>query len=480
MTAGSGAGFSPDPRPLGWYRGRKVTVMGLGLFGGGRGAVDFLVRRGAEVTVTDLRPLEKLAPAVERSATLPVRWVLGEHREEDFAGADLVIVNPAVPRTAPLLARCRELGVPLETEMNLFFKHARGRLCAVTGSNGKTTTTSLIGAMARRRWPGTRVGGNLGLSLLPDAETIGAEEWVVLELSSFQLEDLAPLERRPEVSLITNLSPNHLDRHGSYEEYLRAKREIIARGPSPNVAVLCGEDAVLRSWAMECPRRAVRFARTGDVIPRAEGVWIDETRGLVTAGANGARRLLFESRDLRLRGRFNLLNAAGAAAAALAMGVEPREIRDAVREFRPVEHRLELFLERRGVEHYDDSIATTPESTIGALEALGPDVLLICGGSAKGCDFRRLGAAIASGTKAVFLIGATAGAIEDAIRCARRPAEIHRSGTLAAAVAAARATARPGDRILLSPACPSYDQFVNFEERGRRFKELCRADSAPS
>jgi UDP-N-acetylmuramoylalanine--D-glutamate ligase len=465
--------FTSQVEPLSAFRGRKVTVMGLGLFGGGKGLTEFLCGLGADVTVTDKRTAEILAPVVEEISHLPIRWALGGHREEDFLGADLVLPNPAVPRDADLLRLCAARGIPLDTEMNLFFKYCPGRICAVTGSNGKTTTTSLAALMAAKRWPGTRAGGNLGRSLLPEVESIAPGEWVVLELSSFQLEDLASLERRPEVSVVTNLSPNHLDRHGTYGAYIAAKAEVLRPAGAPNAAVLNGEDPLVRSWASP-HRRTLYFGRTARVTPRASGVWIDEEGGEVFSSSGGQRAFLFRASDLRLPGRFNLLNAAAAAAAALAMGVGPGEIAAAAAEFRAVEHRLEPVLERDGVTYVNDSIATTPESTIAALEALGPAAVFICGGSSKGCSFGALGLALARRARAVVLLGETAEAIRAAIPGRRGGPAIASATDLADAVAKASALARPGDRVILSPACPSFDMFVNFVERGRRFKEIVR------
>ncbi len=465
--------FAKEVLPLSWLNGRKVTVMGLGLFGGGKGVTEFLCRHGARVTVTDKRSESVLKPSLDELAGLPIRWVLGEHREEDFTRADLVIPSPAVPRNAPLLDLARRQGVPLETEMNLFFKHCRGRICAITGSNGKTTTTSLVGAMAQKEWPGVRVGGNLGLSLLPSVESIRADEWVVLELSSFQLEDLSGLPRRPEVSLVTNLSPNHLDRHGTYEAYADAKREILKGAAPPNVAVLNGEDPRVRSWHTSA-RRSLFFGRTGSITPRAAGAWIDEQTGEVFFSAKGERTRLFEIRDLSLVGRFNVLNAAGAALAAWVMGVEPGSIAEAVRGFRAVEHRLEPVLELDGVKYLNDSIATTPESTVVALDALGPNVVVICGGSSKGCSFRALGQALATRSRAVVLLGQTAEAIRQCIPRHRGGPDVLLAEGLEDAIEKARGLAKPGDRVILSPSCPSFDMFVNFVERGRRFKAIVR------
>ena len=464
--------------PLDSLRNLHVTVMGLGLFGGGEGVTRFFCAHGAQVTVTDKRTPDVLAPSIERLAGLPVRWVLGEHREQDFTCADLVVPSPAIPRDTPLLELARDSGVALDTEMNLFWKYCPAKICAITGTNGKTTTTSLIGHLARAAWPATPVGGNLGRSLLPEVSCIHEDGWVVLELSSFQLEDLFALTRRPQVSVITNVTPNHLDRHHSYENYLAAKRTILEPSSDPNTAVLNAEDARVRSWYSH-QRRTLYFGRSGLVRPRASGVWVDIERGNVLLQHASEEHVLFSFDDLSLPGTFNLLNAAAAAAAVIAMGVPIDGIAPAIRAFRTVEHRLEPFHEMGGVRFFNDSIATTPESTIAALDALGPRVVLICGG-ARGGDrsYTALGQRIARQTHSVVLVGQTANDIAASIPTRGTRPRVHRAATLEDAVRHALDTAVPGDRVVLSPACASYDMFVNYMERGSRFKELIR-DGAP-
>jgi len=462
--------FSTTIHPLKWYRDKKVTVVGLGAFGGGAGVTRFLHSLGAQLTVTDLKTAEELAEQVAALDEPDIRWVLGEHREEDLLGADLIVLNPAVPRDIPLVGKCLDAGVPLETEMNLFFKYCRGKICAVTGSNGKTTTASLVAAMARQRWPQLLLGGNIGRSLLPEVKNILEDDWVVLELSSFQLADLSCLERRPEISLITNLSENHLDWHKTYENYLAAKREILAPAPPAGLAVLNLFDSTLADWAKKTPREIAAIAAG---IEDERGIAVDHESGRVRGLTDGEEKLLFCREDLQIRGDFNLLNAATAAAAAIGMGINPAEILAAVRSFTGVEHRLQSLGTHEGVEYFNDSIATTQESTIAALESLGPDVILICGGSSKGCGFSDLAEVAAGKARHVVLIGETASEIEAALRELKEncPATTH-APDLETAVEEATRVAKPGDRVLLSPACPSYDQFRNFEERGRTFCEL--------
>lgn len=441
--------------------------MGLGLFGGGQGLTEFLCRSGASVTVTDLRDSGTLRPALEALRDYRINWVLGKHREQDFLEADIVFVNPAVPREAPLVGLCRDRGVPLETEMNLFFKLCRGKICGLTGSNGKTTTTCLAGEIFRQAFPRTLVGGNLGVSLLNKVERIRPEDWVVLELSSFQLEDLVPIKRRPDISVVTNLSPNHLNRHGTYERYLAAKKVILG---GPGHAVLNGDDTVVRSWGSATGRRITYFGRSGAVRPRARGVWLTGDEVRICEGDR--QRQLFTRSDTRLAGNFNMINAAGAAAAALAAGCSPTNVLEGIRGFRPIEHRLEFVREHDGVTFFNDSVATTPESTLCAIEALGPDVIVIAGGSDKGSSFRHLGRTLARRTQGVVLIGQTATKILDALRDAHAKIPMVPAESLEQAVDAARKLARPGDRVVLSPACASYDMFTHFDQRGKLFKQI--------
>jgi len=446
--------------------------MGLGVFGGGSGVTRFLCARGAEVTVTDLLDREALAGSVEALSDLPVCWRLGEHREEDLLGADMVVVNPAIPRTAKLVERCRTAGVRLETEMNLFLKLCPAPIVGITGSNGKTTTSSLLAAMASTEEPRVWLGGNLGRSLLPVIDEIDPNHRVVLELSSFQLEDARAIDRRPDISVVVNLSPNHLDRHGSYESYLEAKQEILRDGPSPNLAVRNVDDADCALWAERTTRSVVAVSVDRRKLPGG-GIHADLAAGVVTVvDAQGAGETLFRREDLRLVGDFNVSNAALAGAAALGMGVSYDAIAAGVRAFEGVRHRLELLASVNGVRYYNDSIATTPESTIAALEALGPDVILICGGASKGASYDELGATARRRARAVIVLGTTAEEIAAAIGHADGGPEIAPAEDLPAALGVARRLARPGDRVVLSPACASYDQFRNFQERGELFRHL--------
>ena len=455
------------------FRGKRVTVMGLGLFGGGAGATRFLVEAGAEVTVTDLRTPETLARGLALIKDLPVKRVLGGHRPEDFTEADLVVVNPAVPPHSPFLALAEEAGVPVRTEIGLCLERLPARrVVGVTGSNGKTTTSHLVHRMAVAAGERAWLGGNMGGSLLSKLPEIRPGDVVVLELSSFQLERTAARGLGPDVAVVTNLTPNHLDRHGTFEAYVEAKAGIFARA---RAAVLNRDDPVSMERFGGVSLEKLCFSARGSV---DEGYCLDN--GMVVERVCGQGRPLLRREGMRLPGRFNLENLMAALAAVrhlLGGGGVPRAAVSAGAAFEGVPHRLELVAEREGVRFVNDSIATTPLSTMAALEALEGGIVLIAGGYDKGLPLEEMGEAVARRVKALFLIGATAKALaravrEGAARAGRPCPPVEIPGDLAAAVTSATAAAARGDTVLLSPGFASYDQFLNFEERGDSFRAL--------
>jgi UDP-N-acetylmuramoylalanine--D-glutamate ligase len=452
--------------------GKRVTVMGLGLLGGGVGVTRFLVQQGAEVTVTDLKGADDLADSVERLADLPVQFHLGGHRDADFTDTDLVVVNPAVPDESEFLVKARDAGVPLTTEINLFFQRCPATIVGVTGSNGKSTTASLLhhllGGGERRAW----LGGNIGCSLLQDLGEMTDDDVVVLELSSFQLERLDATGLSPAVSIVLNVSPNHLDRHGTLTRYRQAKQPILTHQRQGDFALLNGDCPVVSAWAA-LTRATVRFFSTEKVLDR--GAWLDGDRALWRH--QGPAQGLFWRTDLKLPGPHFLCDGLAAAGAAVLCGVEPRSIPGRIRTFRGLEHRLEFVREIGGIRYYNDSKATTPEAALAALDAFAAPVVLIAGGSDKGLSWTALGRRIRQRAKAALLIGQTADAIREATG-KTDPSLVTTAADLADAVAQAHALAQPGDVVLLSPGTASYDMFANFEERGETFKRRV-AELAP-
>jgi UDP-N-acetylmuramoylalanine--D-glutamate ligase len=429
---------------------QRVTVMGLGRFGGGIAVARWLVGQGARVLVTDKDSAEKLAESVAELAGLPIEFRLGEHREEDFTGADLVVASPAVTLNNAYLEAGRAAGVPITTEIRLFVERCPARrICGVTGTKGKSTTTAMLGAMLARRFR-VYVGGNIGGSLLADLLEIGADDVVVLELSSYMLEHLRAMRWSPHVGLITMLARDHVEWHGSVDAYLAAKGVLLKFQRPGDFAVInaaCPQSAEL---AKATPATKVFFAE--DSSPPF---------------------------DLAIPGVHNQVNAQGAFAAAACLGVTRGEAEAALREFRPLPHRLQLVHEAGGVRFYNDSIATIPEAAVAALESFPPDtVLQIIGGRLKDIAVDDMCAALAARAKAVLCIGERGIDLAERVRLASAalPVKAHECGDLATAVALATSLATPGDVVLLSPGCKSQDQFVNFEARGDAFARLVRAE----
>lgn len=465
------------------FQGRTVTVMGLGGFGGGLGAVRFLAEAGAKILVTDLRSETELQPSLAQlDSSWPVTLRLGQHDEADFRDTDLIVVSPAVPKESPFLAVARERGIPLTSEMNLFWERNRGRVLAVTGSNGKSTTTVLTHAIldaarqtnlkSERGISGCWLGGNIGISLLPEVRRIQPEDWVVLELSSFQLEDLAPLRPRPEIAVVTNFSPNHLDRHGTVEAYRTAKQNLLRWQTADQFAVVNSESEVA-TW----PTAATRL-RFGPIEEHRLGVFGDgsEVIARLPLELGGEQRLPL-GRWLRLPGTHNWQNAQAAIAAALVTGASVAAIEQAVSSFRGLQHRLEIVAEVDGRRYFNDSKSTTPEATVLALQSFDEPIVLLAGGYDKQIDLSAIASVAVSRCRAVALIGQTGPQLGRLIEAAARVANVvgptcRGFESLEQAVAWSLQSSSPGDVVLLSPGCASYDWFQNYIERGEQFSTL--------
>jgi len=410
---------------------------------------------------------------VRRLHDVPVRFVLGGDHPELVAQADIFFVSPGVPESTPVYRAARAAGLAVQSMTTLFFDLCPGRIVGVTGSSGKTTTTSLIGHILRLAGRDVVVGGNIGDPMLDLLPLIGPETLVVLELSSFQL---AILERSPHLSVVTNITPNHLDRHGTMASYIAAKRRIVERQTPEDWAVLNRADGEARAFAGATAARVRWFGPEPGGSPGAttRGDWIglqgDDFTPIMRVG------------DIPLPGRHNVENVLAAAAAADLLEVAPDTIAAAVRSFRPAPHRLQTVAEYGGVRYVDDSIATSPARASVALEALDAPLVLIAGGRDKNLPWDDLARLIARKVRALLLIGEAAPLIEDAVRArlSGAPAELSgdrilRCRTLEEAVGRASRLAAPGDVVLLSPGCASYDMFNDFEERGRAFARAVEA-----
>jgi UDP-N-acetylmuramoylalanine--D-glutamate ligase len=428
-------------------RNKRVTVAGLGHFGGQIAAARWLVEQGAKVLVTDRSPANKLAESIRQLDGLPIEFRLGEHRDEDFTSADLVVVSPAIPPRNPFIQKAVEGGVPLTIEIRLFIERCPAVILGVTGTKGKSTTTALLGEMLRSRFT-TWVGGNIGKSLLFDLPQMNHTDMVVLELSSYMLEYLRPMQWSPHVAVVTMLSVDHVKWHGSVEAYIDAKKNIVRFQRPDDIAVLNGGDEASRSFAREAKSRVVTY---------------------------GGSRPALELRQLA--GKHNQLNAQAALAAAEVVGVPFVAAQAAVLDFKGLPHRQELVHESNGIRWFNDSIATIPEAARAALESFpSRRVIQIVGGEDKGLSMITLCDALCERAKAVLCIGQTGPDIgnlmEETPQALSVP--VYQCGDLATAVKMAKTIAVSGDVVLLSPGYASYDQFANFEERGEMFAKLAR------
>lgn len=448
------------------FAGKNVLVMGLGRFGGGVDAAQFAARAGAYVTVTDVACEDKLSESVRQMHQEPnIELHLGSHEQADFERADIVIVNPAIAPGNPFLEIARRNGKQLTSQMGIFFQLCPARIVGITGANGKSTTTALTahllaGAVGSRPFGRVWLSGNIGEQpLLTILDRIAPDDVVVLELSSFQIEQLAEAKKAPHVALLTNLTPNHLDRYGTFAAYCTAKEGIFkyqsCDGSAPPVSIFNAEDEVACRWfdlySQQPGRVCVKYSP-------------DEVDAEVR-------------RAYGLGGRAYLSNLAGAMAIARRFGVGTESVKACLPGFKALPHRLELVAQAGGVRWYNDSKATTPVSTIVALEAFDCPEIVIAGGYDKDLPFDDLGRVIARKAKLAILIGQTAPKLAVAIRAASdkdRFTAIESVPSLAEAVELANKHAVAGDVVLLSPACASYGMFANYQQRGSRFAKLAR------
>jgi UDP-N-acetylmuramoylalanine--D-glutamate ligase len=461
----------PVPEDL---RGRRAVVLGLGLFSGGVETVRWLAARGARILVTDTKDADALAPSIRALEGLPVEYRLGGHDPADFEGADLVVVSPGVPMDHPLVRLAEERGAAVDTEVDLFLRACPARVLAVTGSNGKSTTSALAAAMLRAAGLRTHLGGNIGRALVNEAASMAPGDLVVLEVSSFQLEWTRRAGLHPDLGAVTNVTPNHLDRHGTFEAYLEAKSAVIPPPGEGRALVASRDDGGARTLGGRAACRVVWTALEGGA-PGESVAW-DGVR--LVARLGGSEREILRREDVPLRGEFNLRNAATASALALLGGASPEAVREGCRGFRGLPHRLEPCGEAGGILCVNDSKATTPEAAERALAAFeGRPLVAIAGGYDKHLDLAPFAASLARRCAAVVLLGETAGLLEPLLRAAGG-ARAERVRDLPEAVERGLALCPPGGVLLLSPGHASYGMFSNYEERGDRFRDLVRARGA--
>jgi len=445
---------------------KRVLVVGLGK--SGVASALFLKARGARVTVSDTKSGDELRNEIPVLLDHGITVETGGHGERTFRGQDLIVVSPGVPVDAPLLVQARSWGEPVIGEVELAAQFLPGPIVAITGSNGKTTTTTLTGEILTAGGITTLVGGNIGTPAISLAERAKPETVIVLEISSFQLETIQTF--RPKIAVVLNVTPDHLDRHRTLEVYVDAKSRIFENQSGEDFAVLNEDDPTCVEMAGRTRAQVFWFSRQKEV---KQGAWVREGNILFRDGREqqkNAQREIMQVSEIPLKGAHNLENVLAAVCAGALMGCAPEKIRQAVRDFKAVEHRLEFVATIRGVDYYNDSKATNVDATIKALESFPANIHLILGGKDKGSDYTVLNDLLRQRVKRVYTIGAAAGKIESQIK----HVEVVHAETLENAIRKANAAAQPGDVVLLAPACASFDQFKNYEQRGQVFKEIVR------
>ena len=446
--------------------GKKVLIIGAAR--SGVASARFLAARGAVVALNDRKAIEEWGPEAAGLKNEGIGCLAGEVPSWLLDQIDLVIVSPGVPSQSIPIRYAERAGAEVIGEVELASRYLKGRIVGITGSNGKTTTTSLIGELLKNAGLTVQVGGNIGKPLISLVETSADEGWTVVELSSFQLETIKQFH--PTVALVLNVTPNHMDRYESFTDYAAAKHRIFMNQEPGDVAILNDADEVVSSWASGLRAHVVRFSTQREL---DEGLFLrgDEIVSRTAAG----ERVLMRRDEMKLRGLHNVENVLAAVAAGLACGADPESMRETVKNFQPVEHRLEFVDEIQGVRFYNDSKATSVDATLKALEAFASDagkVVLILGGRGKKAPYAPLADLIANKVRKLILIGEDAETIEKELG---EYAASERATDMKDAIERSLGAAERGDTVLLAPACASFDMFESYEHRGKVFKEAVAA-----
>jgi UDP-N-acetylmuramoylalanine--D-glutamate ligase len=446
-------------------KGKKVLVVGLGK--SGFAAALFLRRRGAQVTVSDQRSEQALSVEIPSLLEAGIAVEAGGHGLLTFRRQDLIVVSPGVPLSTPELVQVRALGLPVIGELELAARFLQGEVLAITGSNGKTTTTTLCGEIFKASGLKTLVAGNIGLPVIEVVDQSTPGTWSVLEVSSFQLETADSFH--PRIAMILNITPDHLDRHGSFENYASIKQRIFARQTDEDYLILNADDHAAQQAAARARSQVLWFSRS-KVVRR--GAFVLNGVVMFRASEDGSAIPMLPVAEIPLKGEHNIENVLAAVCAACVAKIPAEVIARTVASFQAVEHRLEFVTNIHGVEYYNDSKATNVDATAKAIASFPGNIHLILGGKDKNSDYTQLNALLEARVKAVYTIGAAAEKIESQIAGVTR---VIRAGTLEAAVDQAATQAVAGDVVLLAPACSSYDQFENYEQRGKVFKQAVMA-----
>lgn len=447
------------------FTGKNVLIFGLGKLGGGVGATKYLISQGAKIRVVDEAPPEKLQESIDKIDNPTTDYHFGPPTINQLEGIDLVVVNSAIPPHHPFLTEIKKKNIPQTTEVNIFFEQCKGKIIGVIGTNGKETVVKLIEAILKRSHAKVSIGGNIGQSLLEGVEKIAPGDWVVFELSSFQLYRLSWTKKRPKIVVYTNIQPDHLEWHGALKDYIAAKFTALVGQGSDGVAIFNVDDPYLREGMAKAEGRVVTVSQAE---PDADII----LKNNLIIGREGEKEIDLSPADLKIIGKHNLSNAMLAAAVGYIVGARQEAISPALTQFPGVEHALEFVAEINGITFINDSAAANPDATIAALNSFTKPIWLITGGYDKKIDLSDLSQKIATAAMGVATIGQLTNPLADLIDRQNQAVELLRAGDLPTAFKWCAAQVEKDGIVLLSPASSSYDQFTNLEQRGDIFKDL--------
>jgi UDP-N-acetylmuramoylalanine--D-glutamate ligase len=441
---------------------KKVLVIGLAR--SGIAAAQILAEQGAEVWATDNKPEAQLD--IQQLKNVGVNIIAGTYPKVGEISPDFLVLSPGVPHSIPPIQEAMALKLPLWSEIELAYRLTCAPIIAITGTNGKTTTTALVGELLLQAGKLSVVAGNIGVALSREAVNCSEDHLLVAEVSSFQLECIQ--EFKPKVAVITNITPDHLDRHGTYDNYIAAKARVLENQDVTDWAVLNYDDPIVRNFGVKAKAKLLYFSHKAEL---AQGIFL---KGDMVVFRDEKQEVeIINRREIFMRGEHNLENAMAAIGTAWALGLKPTQIAQTLRTFRGVAHRQELVADANGIKYVNDSKGTNPDAAIKAVQAFDEPIVLIAGGKNKGCDFTEFMGVAKHKVKELVLVGM---ATEELAQAAEKQGieRIHREQTFEGAVNTAVSLAEPGDVVLLSPACTSWDMFPSFEHRGDLFKELVR------
>ncbi len=458
------------------FKNKKVTIMGLGLLEGGKGTAKFFCQQGAKVVVTDLKTKEQLRESIQKLKGFAIEYVLGRHRIKDFTDTDLIIKNPAVPNNSPYLKFAKQYNIPIESDISIFFKLSKAPIIGVTGTKGKSTVATLIYLLLKSKYPKAILAGNIGVSPLEYLSKINPKTKVVLEISSFALETL---KKSPATAVITTIFPDHLERYKSFRDYIEAKKNIFNHQRKKDILMLNYDNIQTRKFATLAHSRVYFFSRKKIPIKSQQKNFACFLKNKKIY-FNQEKTPIYDVRDLKLKGGDNLLNILAAVSLAKIFKVSEKDIKKVLENFTGIPGRQEFIKEVKGVKYFNDTTATTPQSTIAGIKTMvqrfpNSKVILIAGGQDKNLNYKSLAREIKKKINCLILLPGTASnKIKKEIRILKSPVQISSVNSMEKAVEKASKKAKGKDIVLLSPGAASFNLFKNEFDRGEQFKKIVK------